>query len=29
MQKARLGGAALGPVTIEVEKVELRTGRAE
>ncbi len=29
LQKARLGGAPLGPVTIEVEKVELRAGRAE
>ncbi len=29
LQKARLGGAALGPVTIELGKVELRTGSAE
>ena len=29
LQKVRLGGAALGPVTIELGKVELRTGSAE
>lgn len=29
LQKARLGGAAVGPVTIELGKVELHAGRAE